>query len=103
MGLVVFVGLAGAFWFYYKLGMNGVYIPFFGEIILRDILLSRFCFRDDGHFTGGVIGTDFGRAFRRDFRRYFCGPLAVSLIPEPDRLGSIVRNNYGGDIGFSVV
>ena len=55
MGLVVFMGLAGAFWFYYKLGMNGVYIPFFGEIILGIFFIPFFVFVMTAIFTGGVI------------------------------------------------
>ena len=55
MGLVVLMGLIGALWFYYKLGMDGIYIPFLGEIILGIFFIPFFVFVMTAIFTGGVI------------------------------------------------
>lgn len=55
MTMVAIMGLAGALWFYYKLGMNGIHIPFFGEIILGIFFIPFFVFVMMAIFTGGVI------------------------------------------------
>ena len=55
MCMVALMGLAGAFWFYYKLGMQGVHIPFLGEIVLGIFFIPFFIFVMMAIFTGGVI------------------------------------------------
>lgn len=55
MLLVGIMGLAGALWFYYKLEMNGINIPFFGEFSLGVFFIPFFVFVMLAIFTGGVI------------------------------------------------
>ncbi|MEK7141974.1 MAG: hypothetical protein AAB818_00125 [Patescibacteria group bacterium] len=55
MGMVALMGIAGAVWFYYKLGMNGISVPFAGEIFLGIFFIPFFVFVMMAIFTGGVI------------------------------------------------
>ena len=96
------MGIIGALWFYYKLGMDGVYIPFFRGNCFRHIFHPVFYFRDDGDFYRRSDRRA-GRAFRRNFRRYFRRLRRYRLFPKPDGLGGFLRDNDGRDIGFFVV
>lgn len=97
ISLVFLMGLAGALWFYYKLGMIGVFVPFFGEIILGLFFIPFFIFVMIIIFTGGVIdGMDglSGAIFAAIFAAYggiayfqnqiniaaFCGIVAGSVL-----------------------
>ncbi|MCK6462906.1 MAG: hypothetical protein L6Q29_03775 [Candidatus Pacebacteria bacterium] len=55
IGMVFIIGLAGALWFYYKLGMSGIHIPFVGEFVLGLFFIPFFIFVMVAIFTGGVI------------------------------------------------
>lgn len=53
--LVGAMGLAAAIWFYYKLDMHSIYIPFGGELYLGFLFIPFFIFVMITIFTGGVI------------------------------------------------
>lgn len=55
MIMVSLMGLIGALWFYYKLGMDEIYIPFFGYFILGFLFIPFFVLVMAAIFTGGVI------------------------------------------------
>ncbi|RJQ31632.1 hypothetical protein C4572_02035 [Candidatus Parcubacteria bacterium] len=55
MGLVTIMGLTAALWFYYKLEMNSIIIPFGGELFLGIFFIPFFVFVMIAIFTGGVI------------------------------------------------
>lgn len=53
--LVIIIGAIGAYWFYYKLGMNTIGIPFLGEISLGIFFIPLFILVMLAMFSGGVI------------------------------------------------
>ncbi len=53
--IVALIGAAGAYWFYYKLGMNSVIIPHFGQINLGIWFIPFFIITMLAVFSGGVI------------------------------------------------
>lgn len=53
--LVTFVSLLIGLWFFYKLSMTGIHIPFGGEIYLGILIIPFFIFVALGTFSGGVI------------------------------------------------
>ena len=57
---LLILSLAGAWWFYWKLGYNGVYIPFYGELFLNGFypLLFVLVFVSAGHSVNITDGLD---------------------------------------------
>ena len=55
IALVLAIGGAGAYWFYAKLGMSSVIIPFLGEIDLGILFVPLFIITMLALFSGGVI------------------------------------------------
>lgn len=53
--LVTFLSLLIGSWFFYKLGMDGVHIPFGGEVILGIFIIPFFVIVSLATFSGGVI------------------------------------------------
>ncbi|MBI4692207.1 MAG: hypothetical protein HY773_02070 [Candidatus Terrybacteria bacterium] len=53
--IVIVIGLIGAWWFYYKLGMSTLIVPFVGEINLGIIFIPIFILTMLLMFSGGVI------------------------------------------------
>ena len=54
--IVLLIGAIGAFWFYYKLGMNSISVPFVSEAISLGIFfIPFFIFTHYAIFTSGVI------------------------------------------------
>lgn len=53
--IVAIIGAIGAYWFYYKLGMSAVYIPYFGELQLGWLFIPFFIITMLAVFSGGVI------------------------------------------------
>ena len=52
---VVLVAVIGAWWFYSKLGMDSMHVPFYGEVYLGIGFVFLFIFAVLGTFSGGVI------------------------------------------------
>lgn len=52
---VFLVACVGAWWFYSKLGMNSIHIPFYGDLYLGFAFIFLFIIAVAGTFTGGVI------------------------------------------------
>jgi phospho-N-acetylmuramoyl-pentapeptide-transferase len=52
---VTLLGILGAWWFYYKLGMNTVYIPFWGVLELGGLFVPFFLLFIIGIYSGGII------------------------------------------------
>ena len=66
------MGLAGAFWFYYKLGWTA-FDPVFWRDCFGNYFHPVFCFCDDGDFyrrSDRWSGRTFRRNIRCHFRRY---------------------------------
>lgn len=55
IAIVSLLGFAGALWFYYKLGIHNIAIPFFGEINLGLFFVPVFVIVMLAMFSGGVI------------------------------------------------
>lgn len=53
--MVLLIGAIVGSWFYYKLGMNSVYIPFMGDLYLFWLFIPFFMFVMLGLLSGGVI------------------------------------------------
>lgn len=53
--LVLIIGAVAAWWFFLKLGMSSVHIPFFGDIELGYFFIPFFMLVMVGIFSGGVI------------------------------------------------
>lgn len=53
--IVILLGLVGAYWFYFKLGMNSVGLPFFGDINLGWLFIPFFVAVMAFLFSSGVI------------------------------------------------
>lgn len=52
---VILVAVVGAWWFYSKLGMNSMHVPFYGEVYLGLGFVFLFILAVLGTFSGGVI------------------------------------------------
>ena len=55
IGIVVLIGLVGGWWFYSKLGIDSLIIPFVGEVNLGIFLIPFFVLVMLAMFSGGVI------------------------------------------------
>lgn len=55
IGLVLLIGAVGAFWFYFKLGVSTIDIPFIGEVELGLLFIPIFMIVMLALFSGGVI------------------------------------------------
>lgn len=53
--IIVFISLLIGIWFFYKLGMNSIHIPFGGEIYLGILIIPFFIIVSLATFSGGVI------------------------------------------------
>ncbi|MEK7599259.1 MAG: hypothetical protein AAB474_02310 [Patescibacteria group bacterium] len=53
--LIILIAAAGAWWFYVKLEQNGVFVPFWGKIILGPLFPLFFILVMAATFSGGVI------------------------------------------------
>ncbi len=54
-GIIAFIALLIGVWFFYKLGVDGVFVPFFGEIYFGALIIPFFMLVALGTFSGGVI------------------------------------------------
>ncbi len=54
-GAVTFIGLVGAWWFFYKLGWDTVFIPGFGDVFLGWLVMPLFIVVMLATYSGGVI------------------------------------------------
>lgn len=52
---IVLLGALGASWFYFKLGINSIHIPFDGSLILGGMFIPFFIFVMLSMYTGGII------------------------------------------------
>ena len=72
-GLIALIGLVGAWWFFYKLGWNTVFVPGFGDIFIGWLMIPFFLVVMLATYSGGVIdGIDglSGGAFASIFTAY---------------------------------
>ena len=53
--LVILIGAVGAYWFYFKLDVNSVFIPFFGDFYIGWPFILFFILVMLASFSGGVI------------------------------------------------
>lgn len=53
--LIMFISFFIGYWFYYKLGMDAVHIPFMGEAYLGILIIPFFMLVSLATFSGGVI------------------------------------------------
>lgn len=77
--LITLIGLAGAWWFYYKLGWDTIHIPGDGDIFLGWLIIPFFVLVMLATYSGGVIdGVDglSGGVFATMFTSY--GLIAIS-------------------------
>ena len=52
---VIIIGAVGAWWFFFKLGMTSIIVPFVGEIILGWLFIPFFIITMLAVFSGGII------------------------------------------------
>jgi phospho-N-acetylmuramoyl-pentapeptide-transferase len=55
IGIVILIGLICALWFFFKLEMTSIYIPFFGELNLGWLFIPFFVITMLAVFSGGII------------------------------------------------
>ena len=55
IGVVLILGAVGAWWFFTKLGVTGIHIPFWGELYLGYLFIPFFMLVMLALFSGGVI------------------------------------------------
>ncbi len=55
VGLVMLIALAGAYWFYFKLGIQSIYIPGIGDVFIDGWFIPLFILVMLATFSGGVI------------------------------------------------
>jgi phospho-N-acetylmuramoyl-pentapeptide-transferase len=55
LGLILLIALIGAWWFYYKLGWNSIYIPFYGNLEINGLYIFLFILTVLAVFSGGVV------------------------------------------------
>ena len=55
ISLVVLIALIGAWWFFVKLGVSGIMVPFYGELELGLLFIPLFVITMVALFSGGVI------------------------------------------------
>ena len=55
LGFVTALGMLGAWWFYVKLGMDSIYIPFMGDMYLGLLFIPLFIIVMIGIYSGGII------------------------------------------------
>jgi len=55
ISLVVLIALIGAWWFFVKLGVSGIMVPFYGELELGLMFIPLFVITMVALFSGGVI------------------------------------------------
>jgi phospho-N-acetylmuramoyl-pentapeptide-transferase len=53
--IVSIIGLVGAYWFFFKLGIDSIYIPFVGETVLGLFFIPFFLLVFLATYSGGVI------------------------------------------------
>ncbi len=53
--LIVLIALAGAFWFYFKLETDSIFVPFFGDLFLWWLFIPFFVLVTLGSFSSSVI------------------------------------------------
>ena len=52
---VFLLGLLGASWFYWKLGVESIFIPFYGDIFVGILFIPIFITFIIGIYSGGII------------------------------------------------
>ncbi len=55
LALISLIALAGAWWFYYKLGWSSIYIPFYGNLEINGLYIFLFILTVLAVFSGGVV------------------------------------------------
>lgn len=55
LALISLIALAGAWWFYFKLGWTSIYIPFYGNLEIDGLYLLLFIIVVLATFSGGVV------------------------------------------------
>lgn len=73
LGLVFLIGIAGAYWFYFKLGWRTIHVPGNGDIYIGPFYILLFVVVNMATYSGGVIdGLDglSGGAFASIFAAY---------------------------------
>ncbi|MBI4993679.1 hypothetical protein HZC33_01845 [Candidatus Wolfebacteria bacterium] len=53
--LISLIALAGAWWFYFKLGWTSIYIPFYGNIEIDGLYILLFIIVTLATFSGGIV------------------------------------------------
>ena len=55
LALISLIALAGAWWFYYKLGWSSIYIPFYGNLEINGLYILLFILVVLATFSGGIV------------------------------------------------
>jgi len=55
LALISLIALAGAWWFYFKLGWSSLYVPFYGNLEIDGLYLLLFVIVVLATFSGGVV------------------------------------------------
>lgn len=96
---VFFVGLVGAWWFYSKLGISSVYMPFIGNLDIGIWFVPLFIFVILGVYSGGVIdGIDglSGGVFASIFSAYGI----IAFIQQQFDISALCFAIVGGVLAF---
>lgn len=97
--LVVFISLLIGGWFYYKLGMITLHIPFGGEIYLGSLIIPFFMLVALATFSGGVIDGLDGLS-GGVFASIFCAYSAIAFANNQIDLAAFSGAVAGGILAF---
>ncbi len=110
--LVGLMSLAIGFWFFFKLEMTSIHIPFNGQLHLGILIrrrglrryfnYSNFCFGRSGNFLWWS-DRRYRWAFRRSSSFYFCGLFCDSLCQQSDRPRSFLWSSHWSNTCLSLV
>lgn len=99
LAIVGTIGLLSGFWFYVKLGITGIAIPFIGQLYLGWLFIPLFAFVMIGLYSGGVIdGLDglAGGVFATAFSAY----AVIAFFQQQTDLAAFCAVVAGGILAF---
>lgn len=96
---ILFLGFAGGWWFFAKLGVSAIHIPFFGELSLGFFIIPLFMLAMLGLFSGGVIDGIDGLA-GGVMTSIFCAYATIAFFQNQVDLAVFCAVVAGGTLAF---
>ncbi len=99
VGLVILIGLIGAWWFYFKLEVDSIFIPGVGDVIIGPLVMVLFVLTMLATFSGGVIDGLDGLA-GGVFAAIFAAFAGVAFFQDQIDLAAFLSVVIGGLLAF---